>query len=383
MSVLGDALTGWPAWLAGTFTVLVLLSGGILVAFVFDRLVVSWARRATAKTKTDLDDLILRAIHPALAILVVWGAMHFGLSTVAEDLPPGVLDGWQRLVLAFGILVFAVLAARVLGGTLRYWGRRRERWQPATRLGGRVGNALVYIVAFLVVLDSYGISITPIITSVGLAGLAVALALQDTLANVFSGIWIQTQRSVDPGHYVRLEGENLEGFVEEVGWRTTKLRTLPGNLVVIPNQTVAKAIVTDYWLPQPKMGTSITLVTAYDTDPDRVVPILLEEAIAAGKEVPFVLAEPTPSARLNKPVAHGWEFWLGFWTPHYYDQWNAQGYVLNRIRRRFAQEGIRMALPITEIVMTERPQGDVPASTSFAVGDGRKEAGTILLRRLG
>lgn len=383
MSRLGDALAGWPDWMAGTFIVVLLLSAGILAAWVFERLVVAWAQRATARTKTKLDDLILRAVHPALAIVVVWGALQFGLSAVAEDLPSGILDGWQRLVLAVGILVFAVLAARLLGAGLRYWGRRRIRWQPATRLGGRVGNALVYVVAFLVVLDSYGVSITPIITSLGLAGLAVALALQDTLANVFSGIWIQTQRSIDPGHYVRLEGENLEGFVEEVGWRTTKLRTLPGNLVVIPNQTVAKATVTDYWLPEPKMGTSLTLVTAYDADPDRVVPILLEEAIAAGKEVPFVLTEPTPSARLNKAVAHGWEFWLGFWIPHYYDQWNAQGYLLNRIRRRFALEGIRMALPITEVVITDRPKADAPRPASFAVGNGQMDAGAVAVRRLG
>lgn len=336
------SLPGW-AWIA------ILLVVGALTGYGIEKIAMAAARAWAKRTRWHFDDAVVDALHPSVAalafVIVVWAGLHYlpiNFSTITVQ----IIDNAS---ITIGVFAAALGAVRIVRVLLHARAATQDRWRPLAVTGSRVIALIVYVVAFLVVINHYGIEITPILTTLGIAGLAVALALQDTLANVFSGIWIQTQRSMQPGHYIRLEDQKLEGFVDDVGWRTTKVRTLPGNLVVIPNQAVAKSTITDFSSPEPKMGTSITILTGFEADPERVVPMMLEECMAAADEVSFILKEPAPAARLNKAVENGWEYWMSIWVPHYYNQWNAQGYVLNRIRKRFLAEGIRMPYPIREV----------------------------------
>lgn len=342
------ALVAWgalaSAW--GPFLALVLASAA--VGYLFDRFVIAGIKGIAKRTKTGIDDLIIKATHPALVFVVFFAGVSYAVWLYEPVLPRGFVDFLGGLTLVAIVFLAALSLARLVSGILHYRANKEQRWVPAARLGTRVLGAVIWVMAFLVVLDYYRISITPVLTSLGIAGLAVALALQDTLANFFAGIWIQTGKTLWPGHYVKVEDRNVEGFVIEVGWRTTKIRSLPGNMVVIPNSVLAQSTLTDYWLPEPKMGTSLTVVTGFETDPDRIVPMILEEIVAATKEVDYILEQPEPFCRLNKRVDNGWEFWMSFWVPFYYNQWNAQGYVLNKIRKRFLREGVRMPLPVAE-----------------------------------
>lgn len=353
-----DALDWWFS-LPGWAWVGILLIAGALAGYGIEKIVMAAARAWAKRTRWHFDDAVVDALHPSVAafafVIVVWAGLHY-LPIYFSTTTVRIIDNAS---ITIGVFAAALAAVRIVRVLLHAKAAAQDRWRPLAVTGSRVIALIVYVVAFLVVINHYGIEITPILTTLGIAGLAVALALQDTLANVFSGIWIQTQRSMQPGHYIRLEDQKLEGFVDDVGWRTTKVRTLPGNLVVIPNQAVAKSTITDFSSPEPKMGTSITVVTGFEADPERVVPMMLEECMAAADEVSFILKEPAPAARLNKAVDNGWEYWMSIWVPHYYDQWNAQGYVLNRIRKRFLDEGIRMPYPIHEIYSVPPDRTDV------------------------
>lgn len=344
----GDVLDWWFS-LPGWAWVAMLFLAGALVGYGIETIVMSAARTWAKRTRWRFDDAVVDALHPSVAalafVVVVWTGLHY-LPIIFSDTTVLIIDNAS---ISVGVFAAALGAVRIVRVLLHARAASQARWRPLAVTGSRIIALIVYVVAFLVVINHFGIEITPILTTLGIAGLAVALALQDTLANVFSGIWIQTQGSMQPGHYIRLEDQKLEGFVDEVGWRTTKVRTLPGNLIVIPNQAVAKTTITDFSSPEPKMGTSITIMTGFEADPERVVPLMLEECMAAADEVSFILKEPAPAARLNKAVENGWEYWMSIWVPHYYNQWNAQGYVLNRIRKRFLREGIRMPYPIREI----------------------------------
>ncbi len=114
---------------------------------------------------------------------------------------------------------------------------------------------LVYALGLLIVLDYLKISITPLITALGVGGLAVALALQDTLSNLFAGIHILATRKVRSGDYIKLESGE-EGYVRDITWRNTAIEVLAGNLVIVPNNKVASAIVTNFDLPAQAMGPS-------------------------------------------------------------------------------------------------------------------------------
>jgi small-conductance mechanosensitive channel len=339
---------------------LVILAGAALVgAYLGEKAVMAALRRWAKRTKVTFDDIIVASVHPSLLVFFFIGIVWIGIQFIPLAMDAGTSNIVDRASVILMLVALAVLFARLFKGFLQIPAQKDGRWQPVSTVGSRIVSAVIYIVAFLTILASLNVEITPLLTTLGVATLAVGLALQDTLANFFAGIWIQSGRALRPGNFVRLEGEKLDGFIVDVGWRTTHIRTLPGNMVVVPNSVIAKAVVTDFSLPEPKMGTNITVVVGFEHDPDTIVPMLVEEAKAAAKEIPYILEDPPPFARFNRVVDNGWEFWMSFWVPVYYDQWNAQGHVLNRIRKRFLKEGIRIPYPLRETIQVPHERADL------------------------
>ncbi len=358
--VLASLLDSLPPWLVSLLVLLAIAGIAVLAGILFERIVIATARRLVKKTKTDWDDLILHAVHPAIALLVVVVVFQLGLVLAGAALPDLVVEAWGRLALGIGIVLFAVLATRLMGGLLRRMGQRHARMRSVARLGARFSNVIVYTMAFLVILGSYGIAITPLITSLGIAGLAVALALQDTLSNFFAGVWIQTGRSMEPGHYVKLEGENLEGYIEEVGWRTTRIRQLGNNITIVPNARMAQTIVTDYHLPVPRMSLLIPIGVGYECDPRHVEAVLVDEAKRAAGQVEGLLADPAPFVRFIPGFGDfSLQFTLICHVREYVDQYLAQHELRMRILDRFRKEGIRIPYPIRETYTVPSTRPDV------------------------
>ncbi len=139
------------------------------------------------------------------------------------------------------------------------------------------------------------ISITPMLTALGVGGIAVALALQDTLANFFAGIHILVERPIFVGDFIRLES-GQEGIVTDIGWRTTRVRTLNGNMVVVPNTKITSGTLFNYSLPEPGAIVESPIMVSHETDPDRVAAIAREEALLVegvdGSFTPLVLCDP-------------------------------------------------------------------------------------------
>lgn len=321
--------------------------GGVLAGFVV-QLMGRLGARLARTTKGDLDDRFARKL--ALPLAIVVGMLTAGalLALLRGRLGDGLFLESRRILVIAYVVGGAWAVLRVLRLSLNRVSAKKVRFQPAARVTGRVASVLVYAFAFLTILSEYGISITPLLTGLGLAALAVGLALQETLANFFSGIWIQTEQPLSPGHYVRIEagGQAVEGFVERVGWRTTRVRVLAGSLVVIPNSKVAQAVVTDYTLPDPKMSVVMNFRLPFDVDPNRAMAILVEEAKEAAKVTPGLLEDPAPFANATPGVGdYGIGYSLIIKVREFVDQWNAQTAVTARIWHRFQKEGIRLLYP--------------------------------------
>ena len=208
---------------------------------------------------------------------------------------------------------------------------------PDHGLGQSVARGLVYIVGLLVILAALGIQITPILTALGVGGLAVALALQDTLSNLFAGIHLLADRPIRVGDYVKV-ADTVEGHVEDIGWRLTRVRMLQNVVVTIPNKRVAESIITNYDLPEPGLALQIRVGVDYAADPDLVERLLLDEARAV-EEVPGLRGQPAPSARLIPGFGEcSLDFTLTCHVKSFTDQFSVQHEIRKRILRRFAAE---------------------------------------------
>jgi small-conductance mechanosensitive channel len=178
--------------------------------------------------------------------------------------------------------------------------------------------------------------ITPILTALGVGGLAVALALQDTLANFFAGVHILLERPIFVGDYVKLDN-GQEGVVSDIGWRTTRVRLGSYDIVVVPNTKITSGILVNYNLPDLRCSVEVVIMTAHEADPEAVCRAAVEEAL----QVEGVLAQPAPSCSLNPGVLPTHiEYKLFVNVAKKQDQWGVQSAIRMHLLRRFRAEGI-------------------------------------------
>ena len=196
--------------------------------------------------------------------------------------------------------------------------------------------------------------------------MAVALALQDTLSNFFSGIYLRLDNPVRIGDYIKLEGGE-EGFVVHLGWRSARVRTLPNNIVVVPNAKLASAILTNYSLPEAGMSLLISISVSYGSDPDRVVQILVDEATCAAGVVEGLVKDPAPFVRFIPGFGDSsLDFTLICRVSSFVDQYLVQHELRKRILARFRREGIEIPFPQRDIHVSEKPERVLSAA-----GDSR------------
>lgn len=262
--------------------------GGFVLGVVAEVLLTRALTGFAARTPGRLDDVLANAFRGPIRLFVTLVGILLGLLVL--ELPAWVHRLASSLLDVAVLLVLVVAAARVVGGLILVYGERSRLVGATRRFLRRVAVAAIYVVGFLFILDNVGISITPLLTTLGLAGLAAALAFQDTLANFFAGVYVQADKPLDVGHRVRFEDLKVEGTVLDVGWRTTKLRTAEGDVLVIPNTKVASGVVVDYDLPEPRTTLRLPVRVARSADPRRVAALLEETARGLGD--PGVVAEP-------------------------------------------------------------------------------------------
>lgn len=231
-----------------------------------------------------------------------------------------------------------MVAARFTAGAVGRYGRGVEKRVLSASLFSSVAQTIVVIFGVLIILNSLGIAITPLLTALGVGGLAVALALKDTLANLFSGIQIIASRQLRPGDYVKLD-TGFEGIVEDVNWRNTTIRELPNNLIVIPNDKLAQSIFTNYHLPEAALTVSVPVAVAYGNDLDEVERVALEAAEAALEDM-NVRTPDRPYVRFRELGDSLVSLTVHIRAPQFQDQFKARSYLIKRIYDGFNKAGL-------------------------------------------
>jgi small-conductance mechanosensitive channel len=299
--------------------------------------------RWAEKTQTKLDDIIIKSFRTPSILWCLAIGLYVGIE--ASDLSKKYAFYFSKAIHVVLILSITIATANLVGKIFRNYIQKSDLPIPTTGLAYGLLKGTILIIGFLIILSTLGISITPLITALGVGGLAVALALQDTLANLFAGIHILMEKSIRVGDFVKLE-TGQEGYIEDITWRTTRVRMLPNNMVVIPNSKLAQSVVTNYYLPEKRMSLLIPVGVSYSSDPEKVDKILVEEAKKAVGEVPGLLGDPEPVVRFIPGFGDSsLDFTLICQVSEFVDQYPVQHELRKRIFRRFKEEGIEIPFP--------------------------------------
>jgi small-conductance mechanosensitive channel len=333
---------------------LCLLVGSVVAGYVVKRLLFrALARWAGATSRVDA--VLTDSLGGPIFLWSVIIGLYFATETL--NLPDRSRLLIERTLLILTIVSLTMLCARLAGNLIRFYGARVPGGVPATTLTQNLAQLFVVTVGILIIMHHMGISVTPILTALGVGGLAVALALQDTLSNLFGGFYLAVSGQVRLGDYIRLStGE--EGYVSDINWRSTAIRALSNNLIIIPNAKLAQAIVTNYSLPERRMALNIPIGVSYDSDPEQVERVLLEEVRNAVGSVAGLLGEPAPSVRLIPGFGDSTlNFTLSCQVAEFVDQFPVQHELRKRILKRFQAERIDMPFPTRTVYVREQPGG--------------------------
>lgn len=342
----------WPlATLVVTFLI------GMLVRKLLFRALRAWTDRTNSRPALILAD----ALRGSTVIWALIAAVHLAIQS--SELPERLTAPEPRVLSVLWILSLTVMGVRLAGNVVRYYGDQAPGALPVTTLTRTLAEMAAAILGIVGMMSALGFRITPVLTALGVGGLAVALALQDTLSNLFSGFYVAVARQVRLGDYIKLNtGE--EGYVTDIGWRNTTIRTLANNMILIPNAKLAQAIVTNFHLPEKRMSTSVQVTVSYGSDADRVEAMLLELAQKAVLEVAGMAAEPAPHVQFDPGFAEsGLGFTVNFHVAEFVAQFGVKNELRKRIYRRFREEGIEIAYPTRIVYLRGAAAGD-PASES-------------------
>lgn len=270
-----------------------LLLGGIVLGWIVDRVVRVWLLRWAATTPWKGDEVILNAVRGVTWLWLSLLGLH--LAARLAPLHPDVAALIGRAVEILVIISVTVAVTRIATGAFALYAEKISFRGSAT-LVPLLMRVVIFTIGALVILETEGVSIAPILTALGVGGLAVALALQDTLGNLFAGVHTLVAGQIRPGDFIKLD-DNNEGWVIDIGWRNTSIRTLANNLVVVPNKRLGEAIVTNFSKPEPHLSLSVPVGVAYESDLEQVECVLLElgNEIAAAHD--SVLKDVPPAVR--------------------------------------------------------------------------------------
>lgn len=233
--------------------------------------------------------------------------------------------------------------AKVIIHSHRYFAQFNVGSRQLIQIAIRV---FVYSIGALIILDSLGISITPLLASLGVGSVAVALALQDTLSNFFSGIYVLADRPINIGDYVNLnDGAGMEGYVVNIGWRSTRIQQLSGNVIVVPNSKIASSRLTNYNLPNRETSVSVPVGVSYDGDLEQIEKVIVEVAKQVIATVPGAVRSYVPSVRYNEFGDSSINLSVNLRAETYVDNYLIKHEFIKALHARFKKEGIDIPFP--------------------------------------
>jgi small-conductance mechanosensitive channel len=342
-------LTETPLGLMKIFLVAGIAVFSLLVGLLVQKILSIRVRKMARRTAVLWDDILIESLR---GFVVIW-IFLLGLAVILKLVPltPEPLRLLQRFIGLAGIFSVVLFGVRLSKQAIHVYVDRITG--APTSIFKHFAVTVIYLLGFLIILDYLGVSITPLVTALGVGGLAVALALQDTLSNLFSGLNILMTKTIRPGDYIRVD-TGQEGNVTDITWRNTIIRGLDKNLIIIPNSKLGQSIVTNAHLPEKEMDLFFPVTVGYENDLGKVERLTVEVA----REV---LADPArgvpgfePYIRYNAFTEFGVQFNVILRIREFTDQYPLKHEFFLKLHERFRKEGVRFPAAARSVRVEEK-----------------------------
>ncbi|MEG6586535.1 mechanosensitive ion channel family protein [Dendrosporobacter sp. 1207_IL3150] len=329
-------------------TALTIVGGAVLIGYLIERFLLTKLKKYAESTHWECDDIIVCALRGRLIRWMLFGGLYSAL--IAIPLPYGITGYSKNILIVLFVLSATAAASDIAVGIINIYAKKSRRAFPSTSIFTNLTISLLFIIGAIIIMQSLGISITPILTALGVGGLAVALALQDTLSNFFAGLHILFSRPIRPSDYVRLDtGE--EGYVVDITWRNTSIKDLTENMIIVPNSKMAAAKVTNFALPSKTVIILVPIGVSYESDLDKVEEITAAVAKEVMVEVSGGVSDYEPVVRFYKFGEFSVLFNVVMCVQEFAAQFLVKHEFVKRLHKRFQDEGIEVAYPAQTVYL--------------------------------
>ncbi len=274
-----------------------------------------------------------------LTLLILSSGVGICQNMVPADTFPGIRILGLGVFKAGAALAIVLFLDKLVHGLMEEYSQKIDILKSSGGFLGGVIRFSILGVGVLILLETFGVSITPLWASLGIGSLGIALGLQPTLENFFSGIQIVSDRMLQLGQFIRLDSGE-EGYVERIGWRSTWIKLPPNNMLIVPNKTLANSKVLNYDYPSREVVISMKVGVDYDSTLARVEKITQEVAEETLKNVPGGVAEFKPLLRYEDFGDSAIYFTLTMRARAYSDQGLIKHEFIKRLHERYQKEGI-------------------------------------------
>jgi len=320
----------------------------VIFWFLIKRLVYWRIKRFTKATTTKIDDIIIHSLEVPLNLLIfasgILVVQSFSFFAVDGNIIQHLITGFKITIIIAMMMFFDNLAKN----SINTYSGIVETLKSYGSVAHGFFRIIIFGLGFLMLLSSCGIAITPLIASLGIGSLAIALALQPSLENLFAGIQILFDKPIQVGQFIKLDSGE-QGYVAKVGWRSTWIRMLPNNVVVIPNMQIVSNKLVNYYYPEQEMAVLVQVGVHYDSDLEHVEKVTVDVGEETMKEVKGGVPEFKPFIRYHTFNDFSINFTVILRCKEFVDNYFIKHEFIKRLHKRYAKEGITIPFPINAI----------------------------------
>lgn len=335
-----------PKHIEQYFFIFLFSFGGLAIGFFIEKIVLSRLRAHAHKTTWKFDDVIIESLK---GLIMIWFLL-LGHSIAANLYEVSNTFNSYSNKTSASVLIFSlsVLTVRILIGIFKM--NAVDTAGNSNSIILNIIRVVIMLIGFMLILQVFGISIAPLLTALGVGGLAVALALQETLSNLFAGIQLIASKKIRNGDYVKLDS-GQEGNIMDITWRNTVIRAAQNNLIIIPNSKLSSAIITNYNLPDDQLMVPIDVSVSYDSDLAFVEKVTFETAKEVIKHVDGTVKEFEPIIRFKTFADSSINFTVFLRAIEFDYQFVIKHEFIKALHLKYKQSGIEIPYPVRTVVL--------------------------------